>query len=176
MTRFGKIKNTLCVLTFALVPSLGAESIFNPALAQARPQHESPAVLQQKAQALLNSIPNVHFSKDIPVNFPIPTYPANVTRKTFSNSTKGIASAAATIFTKDSPDRVYQWYQDACRRGSWNIATPTAQLASTIGKVGRLYFMNAKKDTQLVSIVCILDKKTSGTIISISWSKVPPRS
>jgi hypothetical protein len=125
----------------------------------------------QEAQDLLNKIPGMHFAKGIPTNFPVPTYPNNVTRTGFINSTKGPPSAGATIITKDSPQTVFNWYQNACKQGNWLVKIPSPQAMNAISKKQRVYMVNAEKDNQQVQIFCIENKKDSGTKISISWRK-----
>lgn len=118
-----------------------------------------------------NDLPGIHFATDIPTNFPIPSYSSNVVRKIFSTSTTGVASASATIFTKDQPDRVYSWYKDSCKSAGWAILSPNPQGGTKISKSGPLYLIEAKKDRQRATILCRPDKKTGGTTVGIAWSK-----
>lgn len=132
---------------------------------------EKEQISKQKAEAILASIPGIHFSKGIPTNFPIATYNSNVVRTNFSNSTKGPPTAAAVIITRDKPDRVFQWYQDTCKRGNWALKIPTPKAMSVIGKQGKIYMLDADKQDQHLSVFCIVQQKTNNTLISISWSK-----
>lgn len=127
---------------------------------------------QLTPQQILDQFPNIHFSKAIPVNFPIPPYPNNVVRKDFVNSKKGPPTAAVTIVTKDAPKVVYQWYLDSCKQHGWSCKVPTDKAMAATGKLDKLFMIDAQKDNQQVSIYCIADKKTSGTVIDINWRKV----
>jgi len=114
----------------------------------------------------------MHYSEQIPVNFPIPTYTSNVTRKRFLNSVKGTPSASAMIDTKDRIEMVYDWYKDVCKRDNWIFRTPTPQAATKLSKSGQpVYMIDAKKDKQHVLIFCNPDKKTGGTSVHMSWTR-----
>jgi hypothetical protein len=146
---------------------LSAFGVTTSALAQQNPTGRPKMTVEQ----VMNQIPNVHFSKEIPANFPVPKYPRNVTKTSFDNTTKGHPSAAALIVTKDAPQDVFQWYKDYFQRTNWAVKVPTDKGMSQIGKQGQLYMINAEKDNQILAIFCILDKKTNGTKVDISWTK-----
>jgi hypothetical protein len=162
-----------------IITSLSSATLFqcttfwDVALAQTK-QHPQPLTTEQKQQQLhdiLSRIPNVHMASQIPVNFPIPTYPNNVVRTNFSNSTKGTPTAAAMIVTRDQPKDVFQWYVDACTKSSWAVKIPTAQGMSLMTKKQQFMMLNAQKDNQQISLFCIPDTKTPGTMVNISWCK-----
>lgn len=122
-------------------------------------------------QELLNSFPGVRYSKEIPINFPIPPYQSNVVSTKFAHSTKGSPTAAVNIITRDQPETVFKWYQNTCRNANWLVSIPTPKLMNKLGKEGRLYMISAQKEKQQLDIFCTRDNTTTGTAISISWSK-----
>lgn len=127
---------------------------------------------QEKVRAVLGSIPGVRFAKELPLNFPIPPYKSNVEKTSFSHSTKGSPTAAATIITKDSAKTVFEWYQDRCKEAGWRVKIPTSQAMSKIGKEGQMYMIDARKENQQLYVFCISNSGKAGTTISISWSKI----
>jgi hypothetical protein len=56
-------------------------------------------------------VKGIHQSIEIPSNFPVPTYPNNVSSTNFVNSTVGTPVASVSIITSDSPKMTYDWYQ-----------------------------------------------------------------
>jgi hypothetical protein len=117
------------------------------------------------------NIPGLHYADDIPTNFPIPTYPSNVTSKHFLNTTTGSPSASANITTKDQVAVVYDWYKDACKREGWTYKTPSPNASTKLSKTGPLYMIDAKKERNQVYISCHPNKKAGGTTVTISWCK-----
>ena len=130
----------------------------------------SPQEAQQAAK-FVNNIPGLHLAKDIPSNFPIPAYTSNVVRKSFVNSTvKGPPAAGVNIVTKDQPKVVYDWYLDVCKQNKWLVKTPTAQLMQKMGKAGQFYMLDAEKERDQLSVFCVADPESRGTMISINYS------
>lgn len=120
---------------------------------------------------ILSKIPGMHFAPSIPSNFPVSIYKSNVVRTNFSNTTKGTPVATATIITKDQMKAVFDWYQDALRRGSWAFQTPTDKAMQQIGQLGRLYILKGEKGQERLNIFLTPDQTSGGTNIGISWTK-----
>ncbi|HEY9784466.1 MAG TPA: hypothetical protein V6D17_03620 [Candidatus Obscuribacterales bacterium] len=133
-------------------------------------QKNLSALRQQKLEEVLRA-QNLHFSNEIPVNFPVPPYTSNIVKTAFFNSTKGKPAAALTIITKDSPDIVFQWYQGTLKKGDWRVQIPTDKAMSMLGKQGQLYMIDAQKDKHQLNIFLVKDTKAPGTTINISWTK-----
>jgi hypothetical protein len=160
-----------CVIC-SVAACLSTTATFGQAANQApKTAAEKAQISQKKREELLGKIPGIQFSNSIPVNFPIPPYTSNVIRKNFSNSTKGIPTAAVNIVTSDPARNVYQWYQDVCSKGNWSVKIPSAQGQNQIGKANKLYMLQADKGDQHMSIFCVAQAKSADTIISISWEK-----
>jgi hypothetical protein len=124
-----------------------------------------------KLQEILNALPNMHISKGIPSNFPVPSYTSNVVKTNFESTTKGPPHANASIVTRDRPDQVFQWYQDNCRKANWIVKVPSDKFMAQIGKVGKLYMLTGQKDKEEVRIFCTPSHKPIGTLVSILWTK-----
>jgi hypothetical protein len=122
---------------------------------------------------ILDQIPAVKFKKNLPDNFPVPKYPSNVTKTNFIYSTKGLPAASATISTSDTPQKVFDWYQDACKSAGWQITVPTDDTLAKTSKRGKIYMLRGTRPKEQVSLFCMDSKKKPGTIISISWTKTP---
>lgn len=152
---------------------LGASS----SKAHAQAQNNAPKTSAKDVEAAkqrLDSImasENVHMSTQVPSNFPVPTYKSNVTVTTFMNSTKGPPVANLSIITKDSPDTVFQWYQQALKAGGWSLRIPSAKLMAKISSRAQLLMLDASKEQQGVKLTCILDKATNGTTVTVGWVK-----
>lgn len=115
--------------------------------------------------------PSLRYSKTTPANFPVPDYTSKVTKRAFSNSTKGQPTANLSITTQDEPQTVFNFYLNACRSSGWQTTVPNPEALSKMGPAGNLFFLNGKKDKQVISIFCIRDKADmKGTNLSISWS------
>jgi len=160
-----KRSSTSIAMVALLITTLTAAA----GLAQNKTPH-SRAEAEQLFHSAVNQLP-IHVAKEIPVNFPIPSYPNNVVQSNFANSKKGHPTAAASIITKDQPQQVFQWYQDTCTKNAWTVKTPTPQAMSMMTKGLQFYLLTAKKENQQIQVVCTAYKKTSGTLVSISWSK-----
>jgi hypothetical protein len=163
------------ILTSISLLALQCTMCSEPVAAQSkqRPQPMTPEQKQQELHDMLSRIPNVHLATQIPVNFPIPMYSSNVMTTNFSNSTKGRPTAAAMIITRDQPKDVFQWYVDNCTKSYWSVKIPTPQAMSAITqKQPQFYMFNAKKDNQQIALFCSANKKTTGTLVSISWAKI----
>ncbi len=120
---------------------------------------------------VLSSRPNLHFSKGIPVNFPVPAYTSNVVRTNFVNSLKGPPRATASIMTRDRPDQVFQWYLDNCKKTNWILKVPTDQFLQQMRKKVNIYMMTGQKDKEEVQIFCTENKRPAGTTVNIMWTK-----
>lgn len=115
--------------------------------------------------------PSIRYSKTTPANFPVPDYTSKVTKRVFSNSTKGQPTASLSITTQDEPQTVFNFYLNACRSSGWQTSVPNPEALSKMAPAGNLFFLNGKKDKQVVSIFCTRDKADmKGTNLSISWS------
>lgn len=124
---------------------------------------------QQKAREIIRNLP-LHLAKEIPTNFPVPTYPSNVLKTNFSNSIKGAPTAAATILTKDSPETAFEWYRSFFSKNNWSLKTPTTKALSNYGQPGQFYFLTAEKDRNQLYVFCTPDPSNDGTLINISWA------
>ncbi len=137
---------------------------------------KQPTITKREVQAKKDSIIKscgINTAQQMPVNFPIPSYPNNVTKTNFINSTKGSKSAAATILTKDPPNTVFQWYQAACLKANFQVKSHQPKQLKKNAKFDRHYLINAKKDKQELYIFCIQNPKAPGSIINVSWTMQP---
>lgn len=131
-----------------------------------------PAV-KRTPQEILDQIPGVKFKKNLPDNFPVPKYTSNVTLTNFVYSTKGLPAATATIITSDNVQKVFDWYQGACKGAGWQIKVPTDDALAQTAKRGKIYMITGTRPKEQFSIFCSALKKKPGTTISISWNKMP---
>ncbi|MBS1998143.1 MAG: hypothetical protein JSS86_17590 [Cyanobacteria bacterium SZAS LIN-2] len=139
---------------------------------QTRPGAPAAGAPAKVKQPFVFSIPTLKYAEEIPVNFPIPAYTSNVTKKRFISSVKGTPSASAMIQTRDQIDMVFNWYKDICKRDNWDFRTPTAEGSTKLSSThSRIYMIEGKKEKQMIMIFCNPDKKTGGTTVNISWSK-----
>ena len=161
--------NLLTMVTVTSTVSMTAVSMSSQ-VGLAAPQS---APVKHTAEEFINQIPNVKFNKNLPDNFPIPKYPQNVTKTNFVYSTKGLPAASANIVTSDTPQKVFDWYQDACKKSGWQIKVPTDKAMDQLGKKGSLFMIEGDKSKEHMSLFCTPQKKTPGTMISINWSKTP---
>lgn len=141
----------------------------------ASPTNQKPnvdkATAEKNIKDAFSQIPRLKFAKALPDNFPAPAYPNNVTKTFFSNSTSGTPTAAATIQTKDAPNVVSDWYQNALEKSGWKTQVPSAKLAKTISKNLELYVIRGNKNGSSISVVCTENKTAGGTNVCISWAK-----
>lgn len=116
-------------------------------------------------------IPGMHLSKEIPVNFPVPTYPTNVTKKDFVNSTKGSPTAGMSLVTADEIATVFNWYFLYFTREKWAVKTPSAAAMEKLHPTTKLYFLEATREKNLVNLVCT-PNPTGGTLITVNWAAI----
>ncbi len=146
------------------------------ALAQS-PQQAAPKTSAKDVQAAQQQLAtvmatnNMRMTTQAPKNFPVQPYPNNVTQTTFINSTKGSPVANLTIWTKDSPEMVFQWYQQTLKAGGWSLRIASPKLMAKIGNQGQLFMLDAEKEKQGIKLLCILDKATKGTTVTVGWMK-----
>ncbi len=169
------------VLSAAASVSLGLAGLAsNAAFAQnppTQPGQSDPATRERNLQAAkskylsIMSTERVNITERIPINFPLPAYNSNVTRTSFINTTKGSPTATAGIITKDAPEAVFKWYQEKLRNAGWSSMAASPKLMEKLGKLGKVYMLDATKDTQAVKLSCTLDPATQGTTVSITWVK-----
>jgi hypothetical protein len=114
-------------------------------------------------------VKGVRESIEIPSNFPVSTYPNNVTSTNFVNSTVGTPVASVVIITRDGPKIPYDWYQKRCSDSGWAITTPPESAKTALEMNGSLYRMSALKDGQQLIFSFMKMKKSPRTIISINW-------
>ena len=115
-------------------------------------------------------LPAMRLSTKIPANFPLPTYPKNVTRTSFMNSTKGSPTAAVTIVTKDAPRDVYAWYQNTCKNQHWSVKVPSSAARAKMAGKSDLYYLDARKEHHQLYIYCIPNPAGDGTTVNITWA------
>ncbi|MCA9803636.1 MAG: hypothetical protein KC777_16805 [Cyanobacteria bacterium HKST-UBA02] len=132
-------------------------------------QQPAPTTKPVKVEPVkINNIrmPGVKMSDKIPTNFPIPTYPRNVTSTAFMHSTQGSSSATATICTTDPPAGVFDWYQAACKSRGWNVMVPSSKAKAEQS----VYILNATKAKHQVYLTCQKNPSGNGAMVSITWS------
>lgn len=155
-------------------------SIASPAVAQTTP-NATPEVMKSveayKSKDALNKLLNdtyhLSLSENWPTNFPLPVYTSNLVTKSFSHSTKGRPSAAATLITNDQPKTVFDFYNAACKRANWNVRVPSAKALAELSKTGEMYMLNAAQGKQTIYLTCRKNRENNGTFVSISWTKAP---
>lgn len=125
----------------------------------------------EKMAAWLRSKQQVSLSSQWPANFPVPAYPSNVVYKTFGNSTKGQPTAGASLVTRDQPRQVFDFYQSAFNRAGWKLQVPTEKARSELKLDSNTYFLNGTLGKQYVSLRCVKDPQSGGTMLTISWRK-----
>ncbi|MDR3615783.1 MAG: hypothetical protein P4L53_19650 [Candidatus Obscuribacterales bacterium] len=128
---------------------------------------------KQTPQEILDQIPGVKFKKNLPDNFPVPKYPSHITQTNFVYSTKGVPSASATIITSDSVEKVFDWYQSACKGAGWQIKVPTIDALAKTSTRPQIFMIQGTRPKEQLSMFCTALKKKPGTTISISWTKTP---
>lgn len=116
-------------------------------------------------------IPGMHLSKEIPINFPVPTYPTNVSKKDFVNSTKGSPTAGMSLVTADDIATVFNWYFSYFTREKWAVKTPSAAAMEKLHPKTKLYFLEATRERNQINLVCTPYPK-GGTLISVSWAAI----
>ncbi|MBS2001137.1 MAG: hypothetical protein JST44_06485 [Cyanobacteria bacterium SZAS LIN-5] len=115
---------------------------------------------------------NLHFADSWPINFPLPKYSSNVVDAKWLNTTKGRPTAVATLHTKDSPQTVFKFYQDACIQSGWKTKSPTAKALEGTKSAGNFFMLEGSKDKQMIRLFCSPNAKLHGTTVSITWFKV----
>ena len=125
----------------------------------------------EKMAAWLRSKHNLSLSSQWPSNFPVPVYPSGVINKTFTSSTKGQPTAGASLTTKDQPRQVFEYYQAAFERAGWKLQVPSAKARTELKLDGDTYFLNGTQGRQAISLRCLKDRPSGGTMLSISWRK-----
>jgi hypothetical protein len=131
------------------------------------------AAVKQTPQEILDQIPGVKFKKNLPDNFPVPKYPSNVTQTNFVYSTKGVPCASATMITSDSVEKVFDWYQSACKSAGWQIKVPANDALAKTAKRPQIFMIQGTRPKEQLSMFCTALKKKPGTTISINWTKTP---
>lgn len=114
---------------------------------------------------------HIAMSKQWPTNFPLPVYNSNVTKTTFSNSTQGQPSAAASLITKDAPKQVFDFYQSALIRAKWTVRLPSQKARTDLNVGNDFYFLSAEQGKQSIYLTCAADPKSNSTFVSIRWQK-----
>jgi hypothetical protein len=110
-------------------------------------------------------------SQTWPTNFPVPVYTSNVIQTNFSNSTKGQPTAAATLLTKDPPERVFEFYQSALTRNKWAVRVPSPKARAEMNIGNDYYFLSAELGKQSIELTCSGNSKANTTFLSITWHK-----
>lgn len=121
-------------------------------------------------------VPNLHFSKEIPINFPVPIYSSNVLNKAFMNTTKGTPQASVSIQSKDSASTAYQWYVDYFKKNSWTLKQPNAKAQAQLSAKNEVYMLEATQGKNFVMLVCSARKDKTQSNILVNWEmrKVKP--
>jgi hypothetical protein len=158
---------TLAVLTIAsIVPQIASAEPSAETLAKLRAMGLTADMKAPPAWALPA---NTRRSDAIPSNFPIPVYRSNVYNTQFYNSTRGAASASASISTKDRPDVVYSFYQSQLVSAGWKTQVPTPEALAKMGLKGQFYLINGTRDIQAFNITIRPNPQVEGTVVSINW-------
>lgn len=139
------------------------------ATAPLAPIGAQPRGVRRKFTSKTVLIPGLHLSKEIPVNFPVPTYPTNVSKKDFVNSTQGSPTAGMSLVTADDIATVFNWYFSYFTREKWAVKTPSAAAMEKLHPKTKLYFLEASREKNLVNLVCT-PNPTGGTLITVNWS------
>ena len=133
-------------------------------------QAEAQKAAQQKVEQLFTAM-GVHVSNQIPVNFPVPPYPSNVTKTVFTNSLKPPQAATALLLTNDPTEKVFQYYWAAAIKAGFKAYVKKPKPARTKKrKADRLYAVKAVKNRQELKIFCLPDDKTRGTKVTMLWT------
>lgn len=155
-------------VSYALTAHVNCQAQTPPSTS--RPQ--SDADVKKLVDQIYNSIPNTRQSTQIPANFPIQNYASNVSQLSFSHSTKGQPSAAASILTRDRPRTVFEWYQSSLRNSGWTTKSPSAKAMSEMGKEDQLFIIEGEKEKHRIYLF-LTPNKQGGTAISVTWTKAP---
>lgn len=115
------------------------------------------------------SAAGIHYSNQVPVNFPISAYTSNVTRTSFMNAVKGPASGTQSISTKDSPATVYQFYLSALRSGNWAVQAPSAEALAKMGPPGSIYMLQGTRKGEYVTINILAVPGQPGSNFTVTW-------
>jgi hypothetical protein len=169
---------TLAIASSSLLnPSSLAQSPATSANAQTgasaplAPIGAQPRGARRKFTSKTVLIPGLHLSKEIPVNFPVPTYPTNVSKKDFVNSTQGSPTAGMSLVTADDIATVFNWYFSYFTREKWAVKTPSAAAMEKLHPKTKLYFLEATREKNQVNLVCT-PNPTGGTLITVNWSAI----
>ena len=144
-----------------------ADANYDPKLLQAVHSLDTP----EKLANVLRDKFHISLSGKWPTNFPLPVYNSNVIQTSFCNSTKGQPTAGATLITKDQPQQVFDFYLSACRQGNWQVKLPSAKARADLHMPDDLFFLTADRDNQTMSLTFTRDRKSNGTVVSITWQK-----
>jgi hypothetical protein len=125
----------------------------------------------EKKRAWLREKYHMSMSQQWPINFPLPVYTSNVIQTTFSNSTKGQPTAAASLLTRDPPGQVFDFYQSALSRAKWTVRVPSGKARSEMNIGSDLYFLSADQGKQSINLTCESNPKSNVTSVTISWKK-----
>jgi hypothetical protein len=114
---------------------------------------------------------NMVVSQQWPTNFPVPVYASNVVQTTFSHSTKGQPTAAASLITRDAPLRAFEFYQSALSRAKWTVRVPSAKARADLNLGSDYYFLSAEQGKQSIYLTCAASPGSGTTLVNISWQK-----
>jgi hypothetical protein len=114
---------------------------------------------------------NMVVSQKWPINFPVPVYNSNVVQTTFTNSTKGQPRAVASLITKDSPARVFEFYQSALSRARWTVRVPSPKARNEMNLGNDYYFLSADQGKQSIDLACAANPKSTVTLVTLTWQK-----
>jgi len=117
----------------------------------------------------LNLPGGMHYSRQVPANFPLPVYKSNVVTTSFINPTNGALTANANIVTKDPPQTVFDWYRNECTRAGWIIAIPSDKIMQFAKTKKKVYIMNVAKEGQGGRIICYSSPDKVGTSVNVQW-------
>jgi hypothetical protein len=159
----------LTLITAAAASSNAQGTPQNAAQNQPVDQGSKKATAQSRNENVYRRI-GIQHANQIPLNFPVPPYPNNVVKTDFLSTTKGNMSASASIFTKDSPASVFNFYLSACNKANFKVRSHKPGETGKPGKPDRFYLLNATKDKQELNIVCFQNRKSQGTLITMSLS------
>jgi hypothetical protein len=125
----------------------------------------------EKKQKWLREKYHLVMSQQWPTNFPVPPYTSNVVQTTFSNSTQGQPTAVASVTTRDTPLRVFEFYQTALGRSKWTIRMPSAKARADMNLGTDYYFLTADQGKQSIYLTCSFNPKNSVTVVNVNWKK-----
>lgn len=168
--------NRKALISIAVI-ALGSQSCFaqGTVTPNSRTQSAQRPAVQPPSQFMLPGSDNLHYSKKIPTNFPLPIYRSNLVKTAFINSTKGVPmTAVANIITKDSPKAVFDWYRRECEQSGWKVLTPSEKLMALKKSTKEFYMLSAFKDQQTARMFFYTGPKDEGTSANVQWASVKP--